>query len=177
MTDAREYGNALFLISEEDGTTERTVVDVRCALELFRQNPDYQRLLDTPAVPKEERTSLIDKALTGLDQNLINLIKILAERHMAHAFPEAGRAYLEKYDTSRGILRAEAVTAVPLTDAQREKLAKNLSAKCGKRVTITNVIDPSILGGVKLRYGGTQLDDSVKTRLEAFEKSLANIVL
>ena len=177
MTDAREYGVALFLITEEDGTTERVAEDVRLSANIFRQNPDYIRLLDTPALKKEERTALIDESMSGLDLRLKNLIKILTERHAAHGFVSAAEAYLEKYDESRGIIRAEAVSAVALTDDEKERLAKRLSEKTGKTVILTNKTDPSILGGIKLRYDGIQLDGSVKTRLDAFEKSLRNTVI
>lgn len=177
MTDAREYGVALFLITEEDGTTERVAEDVRLAAEIFRQNPEYSRLLDTPALAKEERTQLIDESMSGLDERLKNLIKILTERHATHGFTRAADAYLEKYDEARGILRAEAISAVPLSREQADRLTKRLSEKCGKHVVLKNTTDPSILGGIKLRYGTVQLDGSVKTRLDAFEKSLRNTVI
>jgi F-type H+-transporting ATPase subunit delta len=55
----------------------------------------------------------------------------------------------------------------------KEKLAK----MTGKTIIIKNTVDKSILGGVKLRYSGIQLDGSVKTRLDTFEKSLKNTVI
>ena len=46
-----------------------------------------------------------------------------------------------------------------------------------KTIILTNTVDPSILGGVKLRYLGVQLDGSVKTRLDKFEDALKNTVI
>ena len=53
------------------------------------------------------------------------------------------------------------------------KLTKTLS----KTVVLNNIVDASILGGVKLRYGGVQLDGSVKTRLDKFEDALQRTVI
>ena len=52
-----------------------------------------------------------------------------------------------------------------------------LSAMTGKKIILKNTISPEILGGVKLRYSGIQLDGSVKTRLDKFEASLKNTVI
>ena len=177
MTGAAEYGKALFLITEEDGTTEKVIGDVKIARSVFSANPEYTQLLDTPALPKEERVALVDKAFAGLDTGLVNLIKIITEKRISHLFGKISEEYLSLYDESRGIERVEAVTAVPLTKEQSDKLAIKLGGVTGKTVIIKNTVDPSTLGGVKLRYSGLQLDGSIKTRLEKFEEALRNTVV
>ena len=60
---------------------------------------------------------------------------------------------------------------------QLEKMKTKLEKMTGKTIIIKNTVSPEILGGVKLRYSGIQLDGSVRTRLDAFEESLKNIVI
>lgn len=177
MTAAAEYGKALFMLTEECGTTEKALADVLAADKIFKNNPSYVRLLDTPAITKAEKLSLVDEAFLCLDENVRNLIKILCERHLIFAFGEVKRTYSSLYDTSRGIEHVEAVTAVPMSKGQLSVMEKKLASMTGKRIIIKNTISPEILGGVKLRYSGTQLDGSVKTRLDSFEKSLKNTVI
>lgn len=177
MSDIAEYGRALFLITEEEHTTEQVLGDVLTARTLFVENPDYAKLLDTPALAKEERIRIIDNALRTLDTALTNLIKILAEKHLSYLVPKALDAYLSLYDESRGIERVEAITARPLTQEQTARLVAKLAAKTGKKIIVKNTVDPSILGGMKLRYSGTQLDGSVRTRLDGLEDVLARTVL
>ena len=76
-----------------------------------------------------------------------------------------------------GIERVEAISAVSLTDAQRDSLVKKLTDMTGKRIILTNKVRPEILGGVILRYSGIQLDGSVKARLDTFSESLKNLNL
>ncbi len=177
MTEANEYGRALFLITEEDATTEKVLADVRMAESVISANPDYVKLLNSPAIPGDERVGLVDKAFSGLDVNLINLIKILTEKRLVNLFGKVAEFYCSLYDESRGIVRVEAVSAIPLTKDQSEKLGKKLSAMISKTVIVRNTVDPSILGGMKLRYQGIQLDGSVKTRLDKFEEALKNTVI
>lgn len=177
MIDAREYARALFLISEEEKTTEAVLEDVQIADEAFSRNPAYVKLLDTPALPKEEKLSLIDGAFAAVNESLKNLIKILCEKHSVFAFSAIRAAFSELFDESRGIERVEAVSAVALSEEQILRLGEKLSALTKKKVIIKNTVDGSILGGMKLRYAGVQLDGSVKTQLESFEKRLKGIVI
>ena len=177
MKVGSEYGKALFMLTEERGTTDSALSDVIAANTIFKENPSYVKLLDTPAVQKAEKLSLCDEAFATLDDDVKNLIKMLCERHSVYTFPDVCRTYSALYNESRGIVQVEAVTAIAMTDSQIEALRKKLECETGKTIIINNTISPEILGGVKLRYLGRQLDGSVKTRLDHFEKSLKNTVI
>jgi len=77
MTNAKEYGRALFLLSEEDGTTAAVAEELDAVRKILREHPRYEKLLDTPALSKEEKLLLIDRAFSSLNENLVNLLKIL----------------------------------------------------------------------------------------------------
>ena len=177
MTDANEYGKALFLITEEDGVSDKVLSDINMAEGVLRANPDYVKLLDSPALSKSERVELVSKAFSGIDERLSNLMKILTERRIMHIFGKATKAYNSLYDESRGITRVEAVTALPLSEKQAAAIKAKLTLSLKKTVIVTNTVDPSILGGMKLRYSGVQLDGSVRTRLDKFEDALKNTVI
>ena len=177
MTAGKEYGKALFMLTEENAATDRVLADITAADEIFKSNPKYVKLLDTPAITKAEKLSLVDEAFSSFDEYVVNLIKILCERHSVFTFSEIRKSFSELYDASRKIEHVEAVTAVSMTEGQLSKMAEKLSAVTGKKIIIKNTVSPEILGGVKLRYSGKQLDGSVKTRLENFEKSLKNTVI
>ena len=60
MTVSNEYGKALFMLSEECGSTETALSDVITADEIFKNNPEYIKLLDTPAMTKAEKLELAE---------------------------------------------------------------------------------------------------------------------
>ena len=177
MTANNEYGKALFLLTEEEGSTERTVADIKTVLSCLNENPDYTKLLDTPAIAKDEKITLIDNAFSSLEPMLVNLIKILSEKHAVYSFASVSDTYVSLYNEARGIEEVEAVTARPLTEAQAEKLKEKLAGLTGKTIILKNTVSAEILGGIKLRYMGRQIDGSVRTRLDKFEDSLKNIVI
>ena len=177
MINAAEYGKALFLLTEERESTERALPDVRIARQLISENPEYSRLADTPALPKEEKLALIGEAFASLDGDVVSLLKILVNKHSVALFPKVADEYLALYDKSRNIERVVAISAIEMTEQQLSTLANKLEKQTGKTVIIENKIDPSILGGVKLRYSGIQLDSSLKTRLDNLEKSLKSLII
>ena len=174
---ATEYGRALFLLTEETGCTEKIKEECEALSDLLSREGDYLKLLDTPSLSKEEKLGLLDKAFSGVSEYLLNTLKILCERHCAFLAPKVLSAYVAEYEKARGIERVEAVSVAPLTAEQTARLKEKLEKITGKQIIIKNTCDPSILGGMKLRYMGIQLDGSVKTRLDAFEKSLRSVIV
>lgn len=177
MTGTSEYGRALFMLACEEGALEEVKNDVLTVKTVLSDNPEYRNLLDTPAISKEEKLSLADKAFSGLHYSVSNLVKILSERHAVHTFGEVWATYLALYNEHMGIEEVEAVTAVPMSDGQLDALVAKLAAETGKKIIIRNTVDPTILGGVKLRYSGKQIDGSVRTRLDAFGEALKNTIV
>lgn len=177
MIEPKEYGYALFMLAEEDGAVEEVNRDAICLNQALLDNPEYFKLLDTPAVAKEERDGLIDAALSQLNPNLINLVKMLADSHRAHVLGKVLTAFFEAYDEKTGKTRVEAISARPLDNGERERLTAALEKKTGKTVILTNTVDSTLLGGMKIRYMGREIDGTLKTRLEKFENSLKNTVI
>ena len=169
MTAARDYAKALFMLTEELGTTETALADVGASETAFRTNPSYVTLTDTPALSPEVKLSV--------DESVGNLIKILCERHSVYLFPEIAREYRAIYNESRGICTAEAISATPLTEKQKEAISRKLAAMTGKTIILKNTTDPEVLGGLKLRYMGTQLDGTLRARLDAIESGIKKTIL
>ena len=73
-----------------------------------------------------------------------------------------------------GMIRAEAVSAVPLFENELEKINVELEKITGKSVKTENRVDKSLLGGLILRFEGRQIDASLKTRLEGLLGEIKN---
>lgn len=177
MTAVKEYASAIFALGEEEALTELVSADMAAAAEVFKANADYIKLLDTPALAVSEKLSLIDRAFSTLCEYVQNLIKMLCEKHCVRDFCAIAREYGALYDESRGIERVEAVTAIAMSERQLTALKVRLEELTGKSIIIKNTVDGSILGGVKLRYMGRQLDSSIKTRLDRLEDSLKKVII
>lgn len=177
MIDATGYGKALFLLARENGTEERVREELACVRAALRDEPSYVTLLDTPSVATAEKLRLLRAAFDGAEESLLNFLCILCQKRSVCALGACADEYDRCYDEAFGILRATAVTAASMSDRQVSALTERLEKLTGKRVILKNETDPSLLGGVTLRCGGTQLDGSVRSRLEQLRRSLSETIL
>ena len=172
------YGESLYELAKEENLTKLIGDQLAVLQQAFRQEPDFIRLLSSPNLTKTERCQILDDSFRGrVHGYLLNFLKILTEKGYMRYFSDCCDAYTEHYDQDNGILRVDAVSAVELTDAQKEKLMQKLSRITGKEIALRNRIDPAVLGGIRLDYDGQRLDDTVSHRLDAIRNVLNNTVL
>ena len=172
------YGESLYELAKEENLTKLIGDQLAVLQQAFRQEPDFIRLLSSPNLTKTERCQILDDSFRGkVHGYLLNFLKILTEKGYMRYFSDCCDAYTEHYDQDNGILRVDAVSAVALTAAQKDKLTQKLSRITGKEIALRNRIDPAVLGGIRLDYDGQRLDDTVSHRLDAIRNVLNKTVL
>ena len=166
------YAHSLFSLAEEENILDEIFEELTVISGIFKENPDYVVLLDSPTVNSEERCSLIDEAFKDFGEYVRNFLKILCEKKYIHIFGECVKEYEKQYNKKLGIEKVTAITAVPLSDTLREKLIKKLEKETGKKIKLELKVDKSILGGIILRTENSQTDASVRARLEDIRTQL-----
>ena len=169
----KEYGGALYELAAEEHCEDEVLESIGLVSKMFAEEPSYRALLQNPAVPKEERLGLLDKAFgKSIHAYALNFTKILCERRALFELEGCEKAYRERLYEARGILPAVAYSAIVLSDAQMQALQKKIEKSTGKKVLLENKLDASLLGGVKVCYAGKELDGTVSGRLESLRRSL-----
>lgn len=172
------YGEALYELAGSEGLDQEILQQLKALGEAFCAEPDYLRLLASPNLSKPERCGVLDSGFQGkLHPYVLNFLKILTEKGYIKHFHDCAEAYRSRYNEDHGILPVTAVTAVALTGQQSARLSEKLAGITGKTIDLTNRIDASVLGGIRLDYSGKRLDDTVSHRLDALKNLLKNTVL
>ena len=168
----KEYAAGLFALAEETGMSEQILGECRALAPLFDR--EYARLLINPDLPKERRIALVGEALDGrAHPDLSNFAKLLTERGLASEIAACFAEYERLWCEANDVVRVRCESAVPLTDAQRDRLAERLTQRTGKRVVMEYAVDPSLIGGMRLFYDNRQIDDTVKNRLAEIAERLS----
>ena len=172
------YGEALYDLARSENLDSQILAEITALKEGFSQEPDFLRLMAAPNVPKEERCQILDSSFQGkVHPYVLNFLKILTEKGYPRHFSDCCVAYRNRYNQDHGILPVRAVTAVALTESQSARLCEKLQTITGKTIELTNLVEPGVLGGVRLDYDGKQLDDTVSHRLENIRNLLNTTVL
>ncbi len=179
MTEAaNHYGQALYELTKDEGISQQVLSELKTLDEAFQAEPRFITLLSTPSIPKPERCQILDDSLRGqVHPYVLNFLKILTERGYMRHFSGCCQVFQQCYNTDHGIMVVTAVTAMPLSDALRQKLIGKLSTVTGKTVDLQCKVDASCLGGVRLDWDGKQVDGTVRHRLEDIRGVLKNTVL
>lgn len=172
------YAKGLYSLAKEEGLEKAILQELNTLQQIFGENPEFVKLLAVPNLSKKERCGILDESLRGKVQPyVLNFLKLLMEKGYIRYFSDCCKAYVQQYNEDNGILPVQVVTAVALTDSQKEKLTAKLSQITGKTVTLQCRVDPTCLGGVRLDYDGKRVDGTVQNRLQSISKLLQNTVL
>lgn len=171
-----EYGGGLFALAVEEGLEKRILEEVRVLSDSLTE--DYLRLLINPNLTKEKRVAIVGELLDGrVHPYTANFVKLMTERRLASAlkgcFCEYERLYYEKFK----IVRVLAESAIGLTDEQKKKLEEKLEKHIGQQLEICYEINPSLIGGVRIRYSNRELNDSVRQKLDEIGAVLTDTVI
>ncbi len=168
----KEYGDAIYALASEENCLDEVLEGLELAVGVFGEDPGYLTLVQNPALSKEERLGLLDEAFQGTHPYVLNLLKLLCQRSAVALTAGCCEQLKTLVYAQKGILPVEVISAVPLTDAQQEALREKLAAKTGKTILLESKLDPGVLGGVKLRYEGRELDGTAAGRLGALRQML-----
>ena len=84
---ARLYGSSLYELAPEEQLTDVLMEQMEEVRQLFRENPEYVKLLGEPSIPGEKREELLEQAFGGQAQRyLVNFLKLLCQRDLMRVY-------------------------------------------------------------------------------------------
>jgi F-type H+-transporting ATPase subunit delta len=167
---ARRYARAIFELADDEGNLEawgERLAQVREVL----TDPEVARVLTNPTIATEQRMALVTDLFDGSEAT--NLAKLLIESDRVRDVDAIAEEFQRLADEAAGRVRATVTTAVELSSEDRDRVAGELSRRLGKEIHLDVLVDPGILGGLKLQYGDRLVDASVATRLQQLRRRLA----
>jgi len=173
MQMSKEYTEAIFALSSEENCCGDVSSSLNMMADIFEKNDEYAHLLSSPAIPVDERLSLIDEAFSSVHEYALSFLKLLCEKNIVSVFPQCVKEFNNMLASSKSISYAAVTTAIELTDNERHKLVSKLEKMCGNEVQLEEKIDPSLLGGIVIEVDGKILDASIRQHLSDVKDVIA----
>ena len=175
---ARLYGGSMYELAAEEQLAGIILEQMQMIRELFRENPDYVKLLTNPAIPKEERNQLLEDAFGArAERYLVNFLKLLCERNLLMEYAGCCEEFTRRYNADHNIAEAVVTSAVALDEEQQKALEKKLEKISGKKISMIIKVDPSVVAGLRVELEGKQLDGTVQGRLASVSRKLNEIIV
>lgn len=170
---AKVYGSSLFDLASDEGLQDVILKDLQLVCSALDEIPGYSKLLSSPAVPKSERKELLAQAWKEtVNKYTLNFMCLLCDGEMLSQLPICAEEYKARYNEANHILQVKAITAIPLTDEAKERLAASILERTGKKAEITVKVDEHLIGGMRLEMDGVSYDDSISYHMDALRRML-----
>ncbi len=166
------YAEALFSLKRDSSSLKESQKEIKELRKIFNENPDFLVVLDSSYKTNEEKIEIIDKTLVGVDDEIKSLIKIVTQNHRALYLIEIFDGFNSLVNEYYGVKEGLVYSTERLTEKQLEKLNLSISEVEKMPTELKNIIDPSLLGGVKVVINDHVYDGSIKHHLEDMRLTL-----
>lgn len=165
ITVARPYAQAVFQRAQETGRLAEWSAELQFAAAVAAE-PRMADLIESNRLTKAQLAErFIGVGAEQLSDEGRNLVRLLAENRRLSLLPEIAAVYEILRAEAESTVEAHMVSAQPLDDAQRDRIAEALKARLGRNVTLSATVDESLIGGAIIRAGDLVIDGSVRGKL------------
>ncbi|MEX0769003.1 MAG: ATP synthase F1 subunit delta [Microthrixaceae bacterium] len=168
MSDTRitAYADAAFAIALAEGDLAEVEDELFRLGRVLQSSDELRAALTDQHVPVSRRQQIIEDLLEGkATQTTLAIVSMIVGAGRAADLGKIADELVQRTASNSGQAVAEVRSAVALTDAQLADLTAALKARTNMDITIKNIVDPSVMGGLVTQIGDSVLDGSVRTRL------------
>lgn len=171
---SREYAQALFELAKEQGNEQEFYFALLDMKKEFDAAPDYAQVLSSPNIPTHERCALLEQAFAEqVPEYVLSLVKLMCEKGHIQIFGDCVKEYENLYHAFCSVISVRVVSAVELTDSEKESLIAKLEKANACTVQAQYEVDSALIGGVVIYMDDKIIDGSLRTKLKELKEVIA----
>ena len=154
---------AVVLSAGKDG--DQLVDELFAVGQTVNGNSELREALANPARSVEDKSALVDSLLGG---KVLPATVTLTKQSLAGTYRTVTLA-LSTYRSVAAEVVGQSVATVrvtkPLEDSERKRLVEALSKAYDRKIHVNEIVDPAVLGGVRVEIGDDVIDGTISSRL------------
>ncbi|GEP79845.1 F0F1 ATP synthase subunit delta [Staphylococcus carnosus] len=169
---AKKYAQALYETSLDKDVLDLMYDEFAAVDEAVIPNQDKLKAFDSdPKNIAEDRNSLVESAFKGINEYLKNMLFVMAENRHLSILPEVFKAFEGLYNQYYNQDFATVESVHKLSQDELDKVGEALIQRTGlSKLIITNVINKSLIGGIRAKVGTKVFDGSIQNDLAQIER-------
>jgi len=178
MSDAdtrlgRIYAQALFDLAEQSQMIDAVKSELDTVTAVIAGDKDFEALISSPCFYADFKEKLMTKAFSGKLGELSMDFLMVVIRHNRMAFlPQIAAHYDGFWQTYHNYCPVKVTVSKPLSESEVERISADIASATNKKVKLELAVDPSIIGGITIRYGDKMVDNTVRSRLRQAVKTI-----
>ena len=176
---SKTYGDALFEIAVEENRMDSLMEEISMVQAVLNENSDFEKILMHPEIPKSKKLQVIEDVFKGkISDALTGFLRIVVTKGRYKDLPDIFAYFIARVKEYKKIGVAQVVSAVPVTDGQKQKIEKKLlDTTHYETMEIDYKVDESLIGGLMIRIGDRVVDSTIKSKLGKLTANLMKISL
>ncbi len=166
------YASALYsLLSPEE--REQYLSALENIKKDFESEKEFFSLLCSYAIEQKKKEKILQEVYGEIPlKHLLPFLNLLCKKHRIIHFCEVFEVYRSLCNEERNVKEGIVYSAIALSKEQLSQIEKALGERTGGKVCLKNILDPSLLGGVKVALDDKVYDGSLRGKLAELKKQL-----
>ena len=169
---ASRYGLALYSLAVDNNKVIEWQEEVKELNGVLKENPDFVMILGSSFLSFEERVEILEKSLVGVNKNIVALIVVVMENNRTSCLYDIFESFNSYCNEYRGVSEGLVYSTNKLEQTVINQIEEKISKIEKRKVELKNVIDPTLIGGVKVVISDHIYDGSIKHHIENMKKDL-----
>jgi F-type H+-transporting ATPase subunit delta len=168
----KEYAKALYELAKEQNSIN-TIEEELKAITNICKDEDTMKFFTSPSIQIEDKKKVVIKSFKDFNETLINFIFVLLDNRrfnlLDSIYNELKKIILEEKE----IISIKLISAKKLDKNQIDKLTLSIRLRFNnKKLIIENIVDESLIGGIKILANDIEIDLSTKNSILELKESL-----
>lgn len=171
---ARRYAIAVASLAQERNEVDRVGDDLATISAAIGEHGEIHDFFVAPVIDRDEKQRVLREAFQGkVDEIALNTLLLLVRKRRETLLPAILAEYRSLQLSARGAERLKLTSARELEEGEVDALLAQLQRQYGKVFEVTRVVDPGVIGGVRILMGDRRIDATIAGRLDALARELS----
>jgi F-type H+-transporting ATPase subunit delta len=174
QTLARRYAIAVASLAQERNAVDRVGEDLATIASAIGERGEIHDFFVAPVIDRDQKERVLRSGFEGkVDEVALNTLLLLVRKRREGLLGAIVAQYRSLQLSARGVEMLRLTSARDLEEAEVEGILAQLQRRYGKKFEVTRVVDPSVIGGVRILMGDRRIDATIAGRLEALARELS----
>ena len=172
-TVAERYAESLFALASEEDAISSYLDDMKLVDEVLESDPKIVQFFSHVLISDEDKCKLLDDSFSSsINKYVLNFLKLLVKKRRIRYIRDIVKSFIGLCNKKLGIEEGLVYTPYALSDEQLKEVEKAMSEEENKTIVLRQIIDESLIGGIKVQINTRVYDDSIKNKVEKLRSKL-----
>lgn len=170
-----KFSKSIFIVAQKH-KAEKEISEL---LDIFdsvsNASPKFKQFLITRKINNDVKINILNNIFDGiLSNDQIKISSQIINSIDLRFLKIINKKYKKLHNEAINLINVTAITSQKLKETDLSEITNKINNKINKRVSIKNLVDKSILGGIKLKVGNTLIDGSISNKLKKLKHNMIN---